>query len=86
MTYFGNLKGLPVGDVRLSRDRIVAVPSGSVLLPPLFKRAIRIGGVSGSISIQSIQTLVVGTRYFHTQCCVRLDTCLLLFLFTQGTG
>ena len=61
---------MPVGDVRLmSRDRLVAVPLGSALVPPLFKRAIRIGGVSGSISVQSIQTLVVGTRlgnWFHT--------------------
>ena len=53
-----------MGDVRLmSRDRLVAVPLGSALVPPLFKRAIRIGGVSGGVAIQSIQTLVVGTRW-----------------------
>jgi hypothetical protein len=44
------------------RDRIIAVPQGSALVPPLFKRSIRIGGVSGGISIQSIQNLVVGAR------------------------
>jgi hypothetical protein len=57
------VKGLPVGDVRLVRDRLVAVPVGSALVAPQFKRAIRIGGVSGSITIQSIQNLVVGARY-----------------------
>jgi hypothetical protein len=63
VTYFGNLKGLPVGDLRLVRDRTIAVPQGSALVPPLFKRSIRIGRVSGGISIQSIQNLVVGARY-----------------------
>jgi hypothetical protein len=72
VTYFGNLKGLPVGDVRaLSRDRVVAVPQGSALVLPLMKRAIRFGGVSGGITIQSIQSLVVGTRYTNSPpaCC-----------------
>lgn len=60
--YFGNLKGLPVGDIRLVRDRLIAVPEGSALIGPHYKRAIRIGGVSGGITIESIQNLVVGTR------------------------
>lgn len=61
--YHGNLRGLPVGDVRLVRDKLIAVPQGQALVPPLFKRAIKIGGVNGGISIQSIQNLVVGARY-----------------------
>lgn len=66
MTYFGNVRGLPVGDVRLMRDRLIAVPTGSALVGPHFKRAIRYGGVSGGVTIQSIQNLVVGTRYITT--------------------
>lgn len=63
VSYFGNVKGLPVGDVRLVRNNFVAVPQGSALIPPLFKRAIRFGNICGGISIHSIQNLVVGTRY-----------------------
>jgi len=51
-----------VGDVRLMRDRLIAVPAGSALVGPYYKRAIRYGGVSGGVTIQSIQNLVVGTR------------------------
>lgn len=64
VVYFGNVRGLPVGDVRLLRDRLIAVPAGSALIGPAYKRAIRFGGVcGGGITIMSIQNLVVGTRY-----------------------
>ena len=53
-----------MGDVRLLRDRLIAVPAGSALIGPAYKRAIRFGGVcGGGITIMSIQNLVVGTRY-----------------------
>jgi len=45
----------PVGDMRLlSKDRLVAVPIGSILLSPSFKRVVRFGNTSGGISIHNI--------------------------------
>lgn len=49
----------PVGDMRLlSKDRLVAVPMGSLLLSPGFKRVVRFGNTSGGISIHNISSSI----------------------------
>ncbi|KAJ1421572.1 BEACH domain-containing protein [Ochromonadaceae sp. CCMP2298] len=64
----GNVRGLPVGDVRIVRgDRLVAVPSGSALVPPLFRRAVRIGPYAGAVSMHSIHPALAGARALDSE-------------------
>jgi hypothetical protein len=51
----GNIRSLPVGDIRLLfRDRIVAVPCGSVIIPSLNKQAIKIGLANGGLKFYPV--------------------------------
>ena len=46
-----------MGDIRLqagSRDKLLTVPTGCILMPAIKKKFIRFGGPYGSISIQPI--------------------------------
>ncbi len=56
-----------VGDIRLlSRDRIIASPTGCVLLPPNFKKAIKFKALAEAFAIQSIHTFV-GARALESE-------------------
>ena len=48
------MKGLPIGDIRLIRDKVITCPIGSVLIPPICRKTVKIGGSAGSLSIQPI--------------------------------
>lgn len=62
VSYYGNAKGLPVGDVRLiSRDKIVASPAGTALLPPSLRRILRYRQMVDGFSLLTTHTFV-GTR------------------------